>query len=314
MKKTETLSLAIYTLTTLIGLVAFLYPFWLPALTQSGVIGQAHTGDAPLMLTLLVGICFVVILLEVQGQAASAKLIALVGILVAINSILRFLEAAFPLPGGFSPIFFLIVVTGYVFGARFGFLMGALTLLVSSLITGLMGPWLPYQMFTAGWVGMTAPLCRPTVWLFEGEGRRREVWVLALFSGFWGLVYGLIMNIWFWPFATGPADQFWQPGIGWLAIIQRYAAFYVTTSLVWDVARALGNVGLTLLLGLATLRALRRFKARFTFTYDVTSQYPGGTPYVEAVAGVPSTLPLVVRTGSTAPHRPRVAGPDRGEA
>jgi energy-coupling factor transport system substrate-specific component len=266
--KQRALSTGIFVMTTLIGLVAFLYPFWLPMVRQSSITGQAHAQDSPLMLTLLVGVCFVVLLLEVQGQATSAKLIALLGMLIAINSILRFMEAAFPLPGGFSPIFFLIVATGYIFGPRFGFLMGALTMLVSSLITGLMGPWLPYQMFTAGWVGMSAPLCRPTVWMLNGRGNWREVWVLALFGGFWGLVYGLIINLWFWPFATGPASQYWEPGIALLEIFQRYAMFYITTSLVWDVARSIGNIILTLTLGLPTLAALRRFQARFTFEYQ----------------------------------------------
>lgn len=266
--KQQLLSGAIFGAGTLMGVVAFLYPFWLPVVQPAAMMGQAHAADAPLMLTLLVGVCFVVMLLEVQGQATSAKLIALLGILVAINAILRFIEAAFPLPGGFSPIFFLIIATGYIFGPRFGFLMGALTLLVSSLITGLMGPWLPYQMFTAGWVGMTATLCQPAVWLLQGEGRRREVLALALFGGFWGLVFGIIMNIWFWPFATGPASQYWEPGISLVEILQRYGAFYLATSLVWDVARSLGNVALTLLLGLPTLRALRRFRARFTFEYQ----------------------------------------------
>ena len=263
----RTLSAAIFVMTILIGIIAFLYPFWLPVVGQTSLTGQSHAADSPLMLTLLVGVCFVVLLLEVQGQATSAKLIALLGMLIAINSILRFIEAAFPLPGGFSPIFFLIVATGYIFGARFGFLMGALTLLVSSLITGLMGPWLPYQMFTAGWVGLTAPLCRPAVWMLNGEGKWREVLVLALFGGFWGLVFGVIMNIWFWPFATGPAGQYWEPGISLSETLQRYALFYVVTSLGWDVARSAGNVALTLILGLPTLAALRRFQSRFTFEY-----------------------------------------------
>ncbi|MCG3211464.1 MAG: hypothetical protein FOGNACKC_05110 [Anaerolineae bacterium] len=266
--KQHALSAALFVVSTLIGGVAFLYPFWLPVVRQSALMsGQAHAGDSPLLLTLLVGVCFVVLLLEVQGQATSAKLIALLGMLVALNSMLRFIEAAFPLPGGFSPIFFLIIAAGYIFGPRFGFLMGALTLLVSSLLTGLVGPWLPYQMFTAGWVGLTAPLCRPSVWLLNGEGRRREVLVLALFGGLWGLLYGAVMNIWFWPFATGPASQYWEPGISLPEIGRRYALFYVTTSLVWDVARSLGNVVLMLALGRPTLAALRRFHRRFTFEY-----------------------------------------------
>ncbi len=274
----QALSLAVYGLSTAIGLAAFLYPFWLPAVPTSGIMGQAHSQDAPLLLSLLVGLCFVVLLLEVQGQAVSAKLMALLGILVAINSVLRFAEVAIPGPGGFSPVFFLIITTGYVYGGRFGFLMGALTLLVSAMITGGAGPWLPFQMFTAGWVGLSAPLCRPTVWLLQGEGRRREVLVLAAFGGLWGLIYGAIMNIWFWPYASGPVEQYWAPGVALVETLKRYALFYVTTSLVWDALRSTGNVLLMLAAGLPTLRALRRFKRRFAFDYrPVFDAAPAGS-------------------------------------
>ena len=58
MTKSKTLSWLIYTLTTVIGIVAFLYPFWMPAL-QQGQMGMAHSKDAPLMLTALVGACIV---------------------------------------------------------------------------------------------------------------------------------------------------------------------------------------------------------------------------------------------------------------
>jgi len=49
--------------------------------------------------------------------------------------------------------------------------------------------------------------------------------------------------------------------------IRLYGAFYVTTSMVWDLARGFGNVALTLAFGMPTLRALRRFHKRFSFTY-----------------------------------------------
>jgi len=260
------LSVAIYGLSTTIGVIAFTYPFLVPSLRNEAV-GQAHVSDAPLLITALVGLCFVVLLLEVQGQAVNAKLVALLGILVSMNALLRFLDVATPTPGGFSPIFFLIVLTGYVYGGRFGFLMGALTLLVSALITGGVGPWLPYQIFTAGWVGMTAPLCRPLVHAVRGRGRRREIVLLAAFSGLWGIAFGVIMNVWFWPFAVGPADQYWEPGIGFAETLQRYAAFYVATSLVWDIVCAVGNVLMFLVLGAPALRVLRRFQRRFAFEY-----------------------------------------------
>jgi energy-coupling factor transport system substrate-specific component len=257
----------LYGLTTLIGVVAFLYPFWLPAVAQEPQMGLAHADDAPLMLTLLVGLAFAVLLLEVQSAAGSAKMVALLGVLVAINSVLRFADAAIPGPGGFSPIFVLMILGGYVYGARVGFLLGVLTLLVSALITGGVGPWLPYQMFTAGWVGMSAPLCRPLVRLFGWREKGGEVLLLALLGGLWGLVYGVIINLWFWPYAVGSTDQYWTPGLGLVTTVQRYALFYVTTSLAWDSMRAIGNGLMILAFGGAILRVLRRFHARFAFTY-----------------------------------------------
>lgn len=265
-------SLAVYALSTALGVAAFVYPFLMPALEKTAGMGQAHANDAPLLLTALVVVCFGAVLIEAQGQAGSAKMVALLGILVSINALLRFVEVAIPGPGGFSPIFFLVVTTGYVFGGRFGFLMGALTLLVSALVTAGMGPWLPYQMFTAGWIGMSAPLCRPLVRWLGGANGWREVLVLALFGGVWGLIYGGVMNLWFWPYASGPVEQHWQAGASVWDGLVRYAAFYVATSLIWDVFRLVGNAALTIAFGLPTLRALRRFQLRFAFTYRPAGQ------------------------------------------
>jgi energy-coupling factor transport system substrate-specific component len=258
------LSGATIALTTMIGVVAFLYPFWLPAVA-SGSSGIAHAGDAPLLLTVMVGLSFVALLLEAQRAAEHALLVALLGVLVAMNAILRFVDVALPLPGGFSPIFVLIILTGYLFGGSFGFLMGAMTLVVSALITGGVGPWLPYQMLTAGWVGLSAPLCRGPDRALGGPGGRAEVLLLAAWGALWGFGYGAIMNLWFWPFASGPLDQHYQAGIGLVETLRRYLAFYVTTSLVWDLAAGAGNALLIGAFGGPILRALRRFERRFAF-------------------------------------------------
>ena len=261
------LSGAIYALSTAIGIAAFLAPFFAP-IAQPSDQQQAGAATAPLLLTALVGLCFLALLFEVQGSELSAKSVALLGMLVAINSVLRFAEVAVPGPGGFSPIFMLIILTGYVFGGQFGFLMGTMTLLVSGVITGGVGPWLPYQMFAAGWVGLLAALLRPLIQLLGGEGRRGELIVLALFGALWGFAYGAIMNLSFWPYAAGPAQQYWAPGTGLAETLRRYAAFYVLTSLVWDALGAAGNVLLLLAFGAPIVRALRRFRDRLGFVYQ----------------------------------------------
>ena len=252
------LSSVIYTLSAAIGILAFAYPFFLDT-QATGSIGIAHGQDAPLVTATLVGLSLVALLIELQGQTISAKTVALLGVLVAVASVLRFVEVAVPVPGGFSPVFVPIILAGYVFGGRFGFLMGAFTLLTSALITGGVGPWLPYQMFTAGWIGMSAG------WVGKIPHPQSLIALLSIFGFVWGLLYGVIINIYFWPFAEGATGQAWTPGIGLGETLARYAAFYVATSLGWDLIRASGNVALILLLGAPTVRALTRFQRRFHF-------------------------------------------------
>jgi len=260
----------IYALSGATGILAFVYPFFTEV--PIGVFhGLAHGQGAPLLTAALVALSVIALLVELQGQAISAKTVAMLGVLVAIASVLRFIEIAVPMPGGFSPIFVPIILAGYVFGGRFGFLMGVFTLLVSALITGGVGPWLPYQMFTAGWAGMTAG------WLKQIPKPRAQspkhllefgIWDLGFLTVFgfaWGLLYGVIINIYFWPLAMGPVEQTWAPGIGLGETLARYAVFYTVTSLGWDMARAVGNVALILLLGAPTVRALTRFRRRFYF-------------------------------------------------
>ena len=270
----------IYVFSAAIGVMAFVYPFFLDA-QLTGSLGRAHGQDAALATTLLVGLSLIALLVELQGQTISAKTVATLGVLVAITSVLRFIEVAVPMPGGFSPIFAPVILAGYVFGGRFGFLMGAFTLLTSALITGGVGPWLPYQMYTAGWIGMTAGwlssftrhASRITYHVsritHHAPGPHRsgtlQILFLCAFGFIWGLLYGAIINVYFWPFAMGPVAQTWTPGIGLRETLARYATFYAATSLGWDLVRAVGNVALILLLGRPTVQALTRFQRRFHF-------------------------------------------------
>ena len=132
-------------------------------------------------------------------------------------------------------------------------------MLVSALLTGGIGPWLPYQMFVAGWIGLTSG------WLPHPQNKRLELLVLVGISVIWGIFYGMIMNIYFWPFMGGAAGARYEPGSSLLDTIGRYMVFYLTTSFVWDIARAVGNGLLMAVLGLPTIRALTRFRDKFQF-------------------------------------------------
>jgi energy-coupling factor transport system substrate-specific component len=272
--KSRLFSLAIYLAATISGLLVLLYPFFLPAISMRSGYGTFRAGEMPAMMTLLLGLCLIVLIVEAQGPVMNTKLIALLGVLVAINSALRFIETAIPGPGGFTPIFFLIILVGYVFGGRVGFLMGALTMLVSALVTGGVGPWLPGQMFTAGWVGMSSALLRPIIQPFAtksgwktASGISPEIILLAILGLVWGFLYGAIMNLWQWPFIAGVQGQSWAAGLGISETLQRYLAYYLVTSMVWDAIAATGNVLLILAFGAPALKALRRFQKRFNFTY-----------------------------------------------
>jgi energy-coupling factor transport system substrate-specific component len=166
-------------------------------------------------------------------------------------------------------MFFLPILCGYVFGADFGFLMGALSMLVSGIVTSGVGPWLPFQMFAAGWMGLVSG------WLPRLSNRARiEVLLLAGWGALASILFGMVMNLWFWPYlvlptggqTAGELSTNWQPGIGFLQTLLRYGLFYLTTSLWWDAGRAIGNLLLLLLLGGSVLRLLRRFQQRFQFS------------------------------------------------
>ena len=160
---------------------------------------------------------------------------------------------------GFELVFFLLIPAGRVFGRGFGFVLGALTLFASALVTGGVGPWLPFQMFAAAWVGFFAGCLPPA------RGRR-EIALLAAYGAVAGLAYGLAMNLWFWPFGapTGSGLSY-VPGAGIGENFGRFWVFHLATSFGWDLPRAATNAVLIVVFGPAVLAALRRVSRRAAF-------------------------------------------------
>jgi energy-coupling factor transport system substrate-specific component len=261
------LSAAILAVASLIGLGSFLYPFFVPRQAE-GVSAMAHTQDAPLIFVLLVILCLGVVLSSLSAGVLNAKLIAVLGILTAANAVLRGVEG----PGGFTLMLVLPVLCGYAYGPTFGFLLGVFSMGVSAFIGFGVGPWLPYQMLAAGWVGLLSGLLPRSP-----HHPRLEAGLLAAWGLFLGFAYGLLMNVYFWPYVYSPgqADLYWQPGLGLVETLKHYAAFYLVTSLWWDLAMAAGNFVLLLLFAVPVLRLLRRFQRRFFFAIrDAVDETP----------------------------------------
>ncbi len=247
-------------LASVIGLAGFLYPFVLPAVAD-GTESQARAGFAPVLLALVTGLALLATATELgSGPAGGAsKTVALLGVLVATDASLR-LAPSFV---GASPLFVLILLAGAAYGSGFGFQMGALTLLVSAFLTGGFGPWLPFQMLGAGWVGMTAG------WLPRDWPWRRRVVALALIGAGWGFAYGALLNLWFWP-VTAPglgadASLYWVPGLSLGETLHRYVRFYALTSAWYDAFRAAANFFLVALLGGPLLMVMDRYRRRFSW-------------------------------------------------
>jgi energy-coupling factor transport system substrate-specific component len=237
-------------LVSLIGLALFAWPF----------LGSGLTASTPawtLMLACVAGL----LLVETGTRQLDSRAIALLAAIAAIDSALRL--AVIVGIGGFNPIYFLVLCAGFVFGSSFGFMAGALSILVSALISGGVGPWVPYQVFALGWVGVAAGFAGH--WK-SPSGNLRDVLLLAAVGGVMGYVFGALMDVTDWvPVFRGNPTLGWLPGMTPATALLHFARFYALTSFAYDSFRAAGNVVMVLALGAPVLAALNRFRSRLTF-------------------------------------------------
>lgn len=242
----------VYVLMVLVGVGAFLYPFWLPA---DALPAEAHAGDAPLVAAVVGALVVAAVTLEVRRGTMNGATVAVLGVVSALCALLRLLD----LPGGGNAMFFLVVLASAALGARFGLLLGLCAMATSSVLTGGIGPWLPFQMLALSWMGAGAGALGLRIRPLPAAA---QVGLLAAYGWLWGFLYGAIMNLWFWPFAIGDGDLSWQPGLGVGETVQHYWSFYVATSFGWDAAGAFVNALLIVLLGIPLLRSFRRVAGR----------------------------------------------------
>ncbi|MEL4358669.1 MULTISPECIES: ECF transporter S component [unclassified Luteococcus] len=233
------------------SLLAFCWPLlWHPG---AGLSGDAHT---PLVFALLLPVVIALVMTELGNDDLDVKALAMLGVLSAVGAAVRPLGAG---TAGLEAIFLLIILAGRVFGPGFGFILGNTTLLASALITSGMGPWLPFQMLAAGFVGLGAGLLPHLRGWWE-------IGLLAAYGVVSGFAYGWLMDLSFWPFTLGNASELsFDPTASVATNLHHFVLYNLATSMAWNAGRALSNVALVILLGPSLLRILRRSARRAAF-------------------------------------------------
>jgi energy-coupling factor transport system ATP-binding protein len=239
--------LAILAAANLLALGAFCWPLLAAALPEDAAASLPYAALA------IAPLAAVAIAVSLDGSVRSAHTVALLGVLAAVGSAVRVASTGV---GGVEAVFILLILAGRAFGARFGMLLGAATIAVSSALWGGIGPWTPFQVFACAWVGAGAGLLPRRV-----RGRA-ELWMLCGYGAVASYVFGLLTNLWFWPFAVGAGT-----GISYVAgapLGTNLSSFLlyslVTSTAGWDTLRAGTTIiGITVV-GRAILAAFRRVK------------------------------------------------------
>ncbi|MDE7362655.1 MAG: ECF transporter S component [Oscillospiraceae bacterium] len=194
---------------------------------------------------LIAVLCCVPVFTAFERRAPSARELVLIAVMTAFSAAGRFIFAAVPF---FKPVTAVVVLSAMYFGRQAGFMVGALSAVVSNIYFG-QGAWTPFQMFSWGFIGWTAGL-------LNGKRLLEKPVILCVFGVFAGALYSVIMEIW----TTLSADGALSP-VRWGASM--IAALPVT--LVYCVSNAV----FLLLLRKPVGKRLERLKTKFGVFDDI---------------------------------------------
>ncbi|WZL72246.1 ECF transporter S component [Clostridiaceae bacterium 35-E11] len=195
-----------------------------------------------IMVAMILLLAFVFAFMAYEKQQITVKEVSLIATLSALAGVSRIPFAALP---NVQPTTFLVMISGYVFGPVFGFIVGAVAALVSNSFLG-HGPWTPWQMLAWGLAGCSAGI-------FKKNSRNFPRLLFAIFAFCWGFLFDYIMNIWHWLFFVYP--------LNWKSFVVVYSAsFYL------DLMHAVGNFLFAYILGKDFINILTRFKDRISYT------------------------------------------------
>ena len=186
--------------------------------------------------------CMVPFFLVFESRKPKPRELVIIAVLCAIGVAGR--SAFFMLPQ-FKPVLALVIISGVAFGGETGFLVGAVTMLVSNVLFS-QGPWMPWQMFSMGIIGFLAGI------LFRKGLLRRSRGSLATFGAFAAvIIYGGIMN-------PAAALMYNSQSVTWEMLMG-----YYVTGLPMDLIHAAATVFIIMIAAEPMLEKLDRIKVKY---------------------------------------------------
>jgi energy-coupling factor transport system substrate-specific component len=188
----------------------------------------------------LISIFFII--LRFEKRKIEARELVLLAVLAAIAAVGRIPFASIP---SVQPTTFVIMISGLVFGAESGFMIGVIAALASNMILG-QGPWTPWQMMAWGLVGLTAGLLNQSRLMATLHGK-------IIFGIVWGFLFGWIMNLWS-LLAIAQSGE---------ALNIKYIYTYLASSVLFDFFHSISNVIFLVLFSKSWIKILTRFKRKY---------------------------------------------------
>lgn len=220
-----------------------------PLYVSADAVSTIQDFSLPVLFAALIPIGLLLFASEIIQRSMNPRLLAIVAALSAVGMIVRLLGAGV---AGLEPIWTVVLLAGLALGPAAGFLVGTVAIFLSGLLTGGVGPWLPYQMLAAGLLGLIAGLTHK----WSARRNRFYLFFLGLFAG---LLYGWLLNLWFWPTAIGlDAAISFNPESSIFDRIAAWLRFNLITSIGFDLPRGLLTGALLAWLGPRLQTAVRR--------------------------------------------------------
>jgi len=233
--------------TSAVSAIGFLWPFFI----------SEKQGHPQWIFLLATPFALLLLLISVSNKSLDSKSVALLAVLSALIAALRPMGTG---AVGIEPMWFVLILSARVFGASFSFLLGTISMFLSAILTGGLGPWVAYQSFAAGWIGLGVAIIPKKV-----KGKI-EIAALACYGIIAAEFFGIAMDLQFWPWTLGADTQLsYRAGAPLGENLSHFISYHFLSSMAWDIPRAVFTASLILFTAKPVLHTLRRAHTRAAF-------------------------------------------------